>query len=93
MDPHTSNRGRDLCHSSRDEFFDACAPAALTPAGSTCANLRATYESACLASWRLYWEERVKRGRPILGRTRPVFSEAMAAPPQPVATPIANVVA
>jgi hypothetical protein len=72
MDSHTSSRGRDECHSARDAFYDVCSPLQVAAIGTRCGDLRAAYESACLASWRTYWEERVKRGRPILGRKLPV---------------------
>jgi len=68
---HTSTSGREACHAARDALFDACDPLSPPPPGSACAPLRAAYEAACLASWRAYWEERVRRGRPILGRAAP----------------------
>lgn len=68
MDPHTTPTGRDACHATRDAFFAACAPLA-APGAPACAELRAAYEAACLPSWRAYWEDRLKRGRPILRLT------------------------
>ncbi len=75
----TTTQSRDACHSARDAFYASCSPAASSaasspaPAGSTqpkqsCAELRAAYEAHCLKSWVVYWDERVKRGRPILGK-------------------------
>ncbi len=70
MDPsRTTTRGREACHAARDAFFEACAlaaPAGAPPPPPPCPDQRAPYEALCLPSWRTYWEERVKRGRPLL---------------------------
>ncbi len=85
MDPHTSNAGREACHSARDAYLacvdkhtpvvpldatletaEALRKAAL--AAPACAPQRAAYEATCLPSWRQYWDDRVMRGRPIIGR-------------------------
>lgn len=75
-DPHTTASGREACHGARDAYY-ACrerekepqpAPAAGTaPAEAvSCAELRKTYEANCLRSWVRYWDERVRRGLPLL---------------------------
>jgi hypothetical protein len=37
-------------------------------APSACGALKLTYERSCLASWRRYWDDRYRNGRPIVGR-------------------------
>lgn len=37
-------------------------------AAPACAAPRGAYDAACLPSWRHYWDDRVIRGRPIIGR-------------------------
>jgi hypothetical protein len=37
-------------------------------AAPACAAPRAAYDAACLPSWRIYWDDRFAKGRPIVGR-------------------------
>ena len=72
MEKHTSSRERDVCWAARDAFYDclekekASAPGG---DGGACGSLRQAYERSCLASWRRYWDERHRNGRPIVGRS------------------------
>ena len=75
MDPYTTTQGREACHSARDAFL-ACADKNIPEGGNlrlaldsaACAEQRARFNSLCLASWRIYWEDRYSRNRPIIGR-------------------------
>ena len=70
---------RGQCYVARDAFYQCAAAAvasssaaasspAAAPAESTalpCASARKKYEAACPRAWAKYWDERVKRGKPL----------------------------
>jgi len=70
---------RGQCYVARDAFYQCAAAAvasssaaasspAAAPAESTalpCASARKEYEATCPRAWVKYWDERVKRGKPL----------------------------
>jgi cytochrome c oxidase assembly factor 6 len=86
MDKFTTTADRELCWQARDAFFSCLDAARAAPAptaapgapagadaggGAACAALRDSYERGCLPSWRRYWDDRYRNGRPIVGRSSP----------------------